>query len=121
MESRRAGDISRSRRLGQMAGIEGTIHRAIRRCGGLLAQRRHRGCLTTGHTVNIVVEKYHRQVDIPTAAMDKVVAANSRAVAIACDNHDVEIRIGQFNSRRERNCTAMGRMQSIKIHVARST
>lgn len=47
------------------------------------------GGLTTRHSVNIVIHDDGANADISAAGMDKVVAADSRAVAVS---HDVDNR-----------------------------
>ena len=78
----------------------------------------HRRRLTASHTINAVIEQHNSEVNIAAAAMNEVIATDSGTVAITCDNNNIKLRICQLNTSSKRNSTAMGGVQSIKIHVS---
>ena len=68
---------------------------------------------------DVVVEEYDGKVDVAARAVDEVVAADGCAVAVACDDDDVELGVGELDTRCERDGTAVCRMHGIEVHVAR--
>lgn len=119
VEGRRARDVRRTGCLCELAGVKGAVDGAVRCRRRLGADWRRRRSLAARHAVDVVVEHDDREVHIAAAAVDEVIAADGRAVAIARDDDDVEVRVGELDARRERNGAAVRRVQGIKVHVAR--
>ena len=78
------------------------------------------GCnLTSSHPVDHVVAHYHQDVGVAPCGVDEVAKADSYDVAVAAEDHNVEVRAHELDARRHGNAPAMKRMNRVSQEVRR--
>ena len=92
------GDKGSFRAQGNGEGIEGLIQRAKRGRLGFCALSAGGRILSFGQAVDSVIEHKDVKVYVTSQGVDQVVTANTQGVAIAGDNPDREVRVGQLQA-----------------------
>ena len=120
VECRRARNVGCTRCFGDAARVEWTVDCTVW-CGRRHFARwgRRRG-LSARHTIDVVVEENDRQIDVATAAVEKMIAADGGAVAVSCNDNDVEFRACELDARCKRNCSPVCCVYGVKVHIARA-
>src|SRR4030066_292219 len=97
VEGRPAGDVDRADGFGQEGQVEGRFKVAEggSRKGGPFGG--WRGHLPAGHGVVEVIDADDRDVDVPPGGVDEVVAADGDDVAVAAEDDDFELGVGQLH------------------------
>ena len=101
----------------ELGGRHWLVDRAHRRRWRSRARPRCRGVLTLGQPINLVVEQRHVDVDVAAQDVQRVVAADRQAVAVAGNDPDVELRIGQLDAGGDGRGATVDRMEPIGRHV----
>ncbi len=76
-----------------------------------------RRILTAGHAINAVVDDDGGEVEIAAGGMNEMVAADGGGIAIAHDDNDLKLGIGQLDSGGKGERSAVGGMERVEIHV----
>jgi len=93
-----SGHIGGPGACGKLAHVEGRLIAAVNRGLGHGSQGSGGGILTAGHAVVVVVYHHHGEVDVPAAAVDKMVASDGGAVTVAGYNDDGQLGIGHLHA-----------------------
>ena len=120
VKGRRACDVGRPCRLGDAARVEWTVDRPVGRGRCHLARRRCGRGLPARHAVDVVVEEYDGEIDVAPTAVQEVVAADGGAVAVSCNDDDVQLGTCELDSRCKWNRAPVRRVYSVKVHIARA-
>ena len=95
------------------------FHRPIRRALGYETTVRCRGVLSLRQTIDLIVEKNDIQVDITTDSVDKMITADSQAVAITRNQPYAQVRASRLYAGSDSRSTTIDRMETIGIHIIR--
>ena len=109
----RAGTQRKSARRG------GPVDRSIRRRRAGRANAAGRRILALGQAINLVVEQHDLAIEIAAQQVHRVVAANRQRVAVAGDDPDIEVRIGELHPRRHRRRAAVDGVEAVSFHIIR--
>ena len=110
MESTASGGIGRAGSLRQLRNVKVIVDIAVRRGGSFFAMRRRRGILPAGHTIDIIIKHDDRQIDVSSARVDQMVAADRGRVTVAGNDDHMQLRICKLHTGRKRNRSAVGGM-----------
>ena len=114
-----AGSKGRPRRPCQIENIKGRLNRQIRRGRRPAAFRRERRILTARHTVNAVIEYDQREINIAACRVDKMVAADGGAIAVAARHENGKLGARHFKTGSDGKRPAMQRICRVEIDVTR--
>ena len=78
---------------------------------------RCRRVLTFGQTVDTVVEQAYVEIHVATDLVDKVVATNSEAVAIARHLPNIEFRMAGLNTRSDSTTTTVDGVKPVGVEI----
>ena len=78
-----------------------------------------RGVLSLRQTIDLIVEKNDIQIDITTDSVDKMITADSQAVAITRNQPYAQVRASRLYAGSDSRSTTMDRMEAIRIHIIR--
>ena len=95
------------------------FHRPIRRTLGYETTVGCRGVLSLRQTIDLIVEKNDIQIDITTDSVDKMITADSQAVAITRNQPYAQVRASRLYAGSDSRSTTMDRMEAIRIHIIR--
>src|SRR5690606_17936745 len=93
------------------------VDRALRRRRRGRADAAGRRVLPLGEAVDLVVEQHDLHVHVTAQHVHQVVAADRQAIAVAGDQPDVEFRIGELDTGRERRRAAVDRVEAVAFDV----
>ena len=102
---------------GEVGDVEGAVHIAVGRGGGLVAVRRGGRILAAGHAVDVVVEADHGQAEVAARRVDQVVAADGGAVAVSGEDDDVQLGIGKLDAGGKGDGAAVGRVDGVEVQI----
>ena len=77
--------------------------------------------MTFGQTIDAVVEQAYIEIDIATDLVDKVVATNSEAVAIARHLPNIEFGMASLDSCSDSTSTSVDGVKPVGVEVVRHT
>ena len=109
--------IGGARRPGQQRQIEGRFRVSDRRGGGFGQMGRGGRHLAAGHAVVQVVDADHGQVHVAPGRMDEVIAADGEQIAVAAEDHDVQLGIAQLQPGGKGNGPAMGGVKRVELDI----
>ena len=119
MESTASGGIGRAGSLRQLRNVKVIVDIAVRRGRSFFTVWRGRRILSAGHTIDIIIKYDDRQIDVSSACVDQMVAADRSRVAVAGNDDHVQLRICKLHTGRKRDRSAMRGMQGIIVHITR--
>ena len=99
--------------------VDRRVDRALRGRGRPRAEPRGRRVLPLGEAVDFVVEQQHLDVDVAPDRVQRVVAADRQAVAVAHHYPDVEVGVGELGARRDGGRAAVDRVEAVGRHIVR--
>ena len=74
--------------------------------------------LAAGHRIDQVIHADDFQIDVAAGGMDQMIAADSREVAVAGINHDVQLRVGELQSGGEWDGAPMRGVERVELHIS---
>ena len=102
---------------GQGDGVDRRLNRAHR---GGFRDRTHFGCgggLPLRQTVDAVVEEDNFHIHIAAQGVDQVVAADGESVAVAGDDPNVQVRVGDGQPRCQGGRAAVDAVNAVGVHI----
>ena len=112
-----ARDEARARAEREAARADRPVDRAERRRRRARAGAAGRRVLALGQAVDLVVEQQHLAIEIAAQQVHHVVAADRQPVAVAGDDPDVELGIGELDARRDRRRAAVDGVEAVGLDV----
>ena len=98
-----------------------TIDRTEWRRGRAGADARGGRILPLGQAVNLVVEQQHLTIEVAPEQVHRVIATDRQRIAVAGDDPDVEVRIGQLHPCRHRRRATVDGVETVGLHVIGET
>ena len=75
--------------------------------------------MSPSHPIGVVVEDNRGDIDISSGGMDEVISADRAGVTVSGKNDHVEVRLCQLDACRKGKSATVGRVQGVKIQIAR--
>ena len=97
--------------------VDRRVDRALRGRRRARAEPRGRRVLALGQAVDLVVEQQHLDVDVAPDRVQRVIAADRQAIAVAHHHPDVELGVGELGAGRDRRRPAVDRVEPVGRHV----
>ena len=113
----RARDETGARTKRHGAGRNRRVDRAHRRRRRACADPRRRRKLTFCQAVDLVIEHQYLQIHVPPEHVHQMIAADAQPVAVAGNHPNVELGVGQLDTRGKSRRAAMDGVKPIGRHV----
>ena len=113
-----AGGVGSPCAVGQFGNVKRPVDVSVRGGRTELTGRRGRRILAAGHAVDVVVHDDHGQPYVSPGGMDQVVSADGGDVTVTGDDDDLQMGVGQLDSRGERDGPSVGRVDCVEVEIA---